>query len=364
MSTMPAPLEGADRFASVAAAVADPVRRYLSRRCDEATADDALSATLSALWRHRTDLPAGDPVPWAIGVARLQLQTVRRLQRRQTLLAQRMAVADPPRLHDDDAPSATDDTVRLALARLLDADAELLRLRAWEQLDASGIAEVLGTAPEPVAARLDRARARFAEMLPTGADDHETRRLLRAIDPARDLPPLSRDELADRLAAASGVPGSTPATVHRRRSPWLIAGVGALSAGAAASLLLPFALGVVDGGAATSLTLPPTGGPGSVCAPVSAAALAPAELAFRAEVSAIDGSTVTLHVLSRFHGNVGDSVAVAQGGESAVDGAPIVFETGIDYLIAANGTTILTCGLSGQASSDLTRIYSEAFAGR
>jgi len=177
MSTMPAPLAGPDGFAAVAAAVADPVRRYLWRRTDEATADDVLAATLSVLWRRHADLPSDDPVPWAIGVARLQLQNVRRLQRRQTLLAQRIAVVDPPQLHTDpdDGPSeaqeAAQQAVRLVLARMREQDAELLRLWAWEELDAAGIAEVLGVTPNAVAIRLHRARRRFAELYTAGADD-------------------------------------------------------------------------------------------------------------------------------------------------------------------------------------------------
>ncbi|WP_161489620.1 hypothetical protein, partial [Rathayibacter tanaceti] len=135
----------------------------------------------------------------------------------------------------------------------------------------------------------------------------------------------------------------------------------ALSAAAAASLLLPFALGV-GGGSTSTLTLPSTGGPSAMCSPVTAAALAPAQLAFRAEVRSIDRRTVTLRVLERFAGEVGDSVTVGQGRESAVDGAPIAFETGVDYLIAADGDTILTCGLSGQSSPELAALYREAFA--
>ena len=66
----------------------------------------------------------------------------------------------------------------------------------------------------------------------TGTDDEDVRRLLRTVDPARSLPALDRDELAEQIAAATG---EGTRTVHsRRRSPWLIVGVGALSAGAAA----------------------------------------------------------------------------------------------------------------------------------
>ncbi|QHC65736.1 sigma-70 family RNA polymerase sigma factor [Rathayibacter sp. VKM Ac-2759] len=162
---MPAPLAGPDRFAAVAAAVADPVRRYLWRRTDEATADDVLAATLSVLWRRPDDIP-DDPVPWAIGVARLQLQNARRTQRRQVLLAQRIAVVDPPQVRVDaeEGPSESDETVRLVLARLRESDAELLRLWAWEELDSRAIADVLGVTPNAASIRLHRARRRFAEL--------------------------------------------------------------------------------------------------------------------------------------------------------------------------------------------------------
>ncbi|WKK70559.1 hypothetical protein Q0F99_11910 [Rathayibacter oskolensis] len=137
--------------------------------------------------------------------------------------------------------------------------------------------------------------------------------------------------------------------------------MGALSAGAAASLLLPLAFGV-GGGAASTLELPATGGPMAMCAPVDPAALQPAEVAFRAEVTGIDQGVVTLSVVDRYAGEVADTVEVTQSPESAVDGAPITFEQGVDYLVAASGGTILTCGLSGPDSPELERIYREAFA--
>lgn len=165
MRHMPAPLAGPDRFAAVAAAVADPVRRYLWRRTDSATADDVLAATLSVLWRRSADVPEDDPVPWAIGVARLQLQNARRMQRRQVMLAQRIAVVDPPQVQiDEGEASGAEETVRLVLARMREQDAELLRLWAWEELDVRGIAAVLGVTANAVSIRLHRARRRFAEL--------------------------------------------------------------------------------------------------------------------------------------------------------------------------------------------------------
>jgi len=220
----------------------------------------------------------------------------------------------------------------------------------------------------------------------TAIEDSELRRLVRSTDPAEGLAPLTREELAahreraigeraafggatdDRTTADGRTTGRSgndhdPAP-RRRRSPWLIVGVGALAVGAAASLLLPFALGVTTGGSASALRLPATGGPMDMCAQVTAEALAPAQLAFRAEVASIDDGTVTLRVLDRFAGDVGDTVSVTQAEESVVDGAPIVFERGVDYLIAADGDTILTCGLSATDSPELTSLYREAFADR
>lgn len=232
----------------------------------------------------------------------------------------------------------------------------------------------------------------------TAIEDSELRRLVRSTDPAEGLAPLTREELAahreraigerattgrsalggatdDRTTADGRTTGraahdhdrdshDTDPAPRRRRSPWLIVGVGALAVGAAASLLLPFALGVTTGGSASALRLPATGGPMDMCAQVTAEALAPAQLAFRAEVASIDDGTVTLRVLDRFAGDVGDTVAVTQAEESVVDGAPIVFERGVDYLIAADGDTILTCGLSATDSPELTSLYREAFASR
>ncbi|NQX04805.1 sigma-70 family RNA polymerase sigma factor [Rathayibacter sp. VKM Ac-2856] len=172
---MPAPLAGPDRFAALAGAVADPVRRYLWRRTDQATADDVLAATLAVLWRRVDDVPEDDPIAWSIGVARLQLQNARRMQRRQVLLTQRIAVVDPPQeVHGADGPSATDDAVRFVLSRLRESDAELLRLWSWEELDARQIGEVLGITPNAASIRLHRARLRFAELYESRTQDPTT----------------------------------------------------------------------------------------------------------------------------------------------------------------------------------------------
>ena len=57
------------RFEELAGAVVEPLRRFLVRRTDAATADDVLAETLLVCWRRLDEVP--DPaLPWTYGVAR------------------------------------------------------------------------------------------------------------------------------------------------------------------------------------------------------------------------------------------------------------------------------------------------------
>lgn len=155
---------GREVFRALVLEVTDPVRRYLWRRTDEATADDVLAETLVVLWQ-RVDDPPREVVPWAIGIARKQLANARRSAARRDRLVARITVVDPPR-DVPAAPDADDDddeTVRRVLGRLRPADAELLRLWSWEGLQPRHIAEVLGISTNAAAVRLHRARTRFEQ---------------------------------------------------------------------------------------------------------------------------------------------------------------------------------------------------------
>lgn len=156
---------GCTRFDGVAREVIEPVRRYLARRTDPATADDVLSEVLVALWRRIDSVPDGSEIPWAIGVARLQLQNALRSARRQHRLVARIMTVDPPReaALDDDDPAV--ELVHSALTRLKDAEAELLRLHVWEELTVLQIAAVLGLTTNAVSIRLHRAKKRLADTI-------------------------------------------------------------------------------------------------------------------------------------------------------------------------------------------------------
>ncbi len=141
----------------------EPLRRFLARRTDAATADDVLAETLLVCWRRFDELPES-PVPWAYGVARHCLANAQRSGRRQQRVAAKLAVVDPPREADEPAGSR-DDALHEALGRLRDEDAELLRLWAWEQLTPTEIATVLGVTANAVSIRLHRARSALREEL-------------------------------------------------------------------------------------------------------------------------------------------------------------------------------------------------------
>ncbi|WP_200959256.1 RNA polymerase sigma factor [Yonghaparkia sp. Soil809] len=150
--------------------LADPVRRYLHRRTDAATADDVLGDVLLVCWRRLDEVPPAeaDALPWAIVVARQCLANAQRAERRRTRLVGRIIAIDPPPIDapdaaaDDDDPHG-DDHVRLraALARLRRDDAEILRLWAWDELTSPQIAVVLGISANAASIRLHRAKARL-----------------------------------------------------------------------------------------------------------------------------------------------------------------------------------------------------------
>lgn len=163
-----APADAEARFEALALQVTDPVRRYLARRTDHATADELLNETLVVCWRRLHEVPADGAVPWSIGVARNCLTNAVRADTRRWRLSRRIAVVDPPPpstagpggVHD---PAA--DRVTAAMARLGPQDAEVLRLWAWEELAPAQIAEVLQISANAATVRLHRARKRLRAQL-------------------------------------------------------------------------------------------------------------------------------------------------------------------------------------------------------
>ena len=144
------------RFDAVLAQVHAPVQRYLRRRI--ADADDVLAETMVVLWRRLDDVPT-DCLPWAYAVARGCLQNATRSERRRLTLVRRIA-------REPEAPAPPEDpALAEALAGLPEADREVLRLWAWEQLPPREMAVVLGITANAASIRLHRATNRLREAL-------------------------------------------------------------------------------------------------------------------------------------------------------------------------------------------------------
>ncbi len=159
------------RMRNLVELVVDPVRRYLHRRTDAATADDVVGDTLLVCWRRLDEVP-DDVLPWAIVVARQCLSNAQRAERRRTRLIGRIIAIDPPPDAADENPAAStiDGTgeaarVTTALACLRRNDAEILRLWAWDELTSPQLAVVLGISANAAAIRLHRAKARLKQEL-------------------------------------------------------------------------------------------------------------------------------------------------------------------------------------------------------
>lgn len=196
-------------------------------------------------------------------------------------------------------------------------------------------------------------------------DGAAMRSLIRRADPAATLAPVSADRLTRLTEDAMTTDTTTrPAAETIRSRPglrtWVIAGAGTLAAGAAAALVVPALLAPPT---VTTLQLSTTDPLTTMCLEITPEVVAAADLAFRAEVTGIDGGIVSLRVTERFTGEVGDVVQVEQGDDEPIDGAPLVFVDGATYLVATEGTTIGSCGESGVVSPELEAIYDAAFPG-
>lgn len=166
-----------EHFEAIAPGLIEPLRRFLARRTDAATADDVLADTLLVCWRRLDELPE-EPLPWAYGVARRCLSNAQRGARRQHRVAARIAVVDPPRASVPGPGEEIDHSLSEALGQLRPEDAELLRLWAWEQLTPGEIATVLDITPNAASIRLHRAREKLRDELRKtgGGSGHEESR--------------------------------------------------------------------------------------------------------------------------------------------------------------------------------------------
>jgi len=148
-----------ERFRELYDATYPRIMAYAHRRVrSREDALDAVSETFLVVWRRLDDIPPDRrTVPWVYGVARRVLANQYRSRDRKAKMEHRMM--------DDQSSGPGErsfDVVHEALDALRVDDREILTLAAWDDLDNSEIAQVVGTSEENVAVRLHRARKRLA----------------------------------------------------------------------------------------------------------------------------------------------------------------------------------------------------------
>jgi RNA polymerase sigma-70 factor (ECF subfamily) len=153
------------RFEAVTEEVFEPLQRYLRRRTDPDSAEDALADVLLTIWRRIDDVPPENALPWSYGVARRSLANQRRAQRRHLRLVQRLEAEPHKDREPDPAEAGADPELASALERMSADDREILRLWSWEQLEPREIAPVLDISVNAATLRLSRARSRLADRM-------------------------------------------------------------------------------------------------------------------------------------------------------------------------------------------------------
>lgn len=140
------------------------VRRYLARRVGVDAADDLLAEVFATAWRRWDVVPTGEEQLWWLLACgrRLCANHARSVTRRTSLMGRLAGRAATQETGEVMSSVLDSHEVSSAMASIAPADREVLMLSVWEDLDAAGVAAVLGVSPEAAQKRIVRARARFA----------------------------------------------------------------------------------------------------------------------------------------------------------------------------------------------------------
>jgi RNA polymerase sigma factor (sigma-70 family) len=194
------PTGNVERFERLFTDHIDAVLGYALARVDPETAKDAAAETFLVAWRRLDNVP--DPArSWLLGVTRRTLAGQRRGRRRQYRLVERIARTwVGSELSDESMDRVADRSVVIvALNKLRAPDRELLCMVAWDGLDNTEAAAVLGCSTKTLAVRLHRARVRLESALTAEQELPKTRG--RSADPSgfdryggNQIKEMNRDE--------------------------------------------------------------------------------------------------------------------------------------------------------------------------
>lgn len=157
------PARDAAWFEALTRTHARAIVRYFARRAPRDDAEDLAAEVLLTAWRRRADVPAEAELPWLYRTAGYVLANYRR-KRTELLVAELPERPGAARVGTDPEVSALFDAeLRGALAAVSPRDREIILLHAWEGLDGTQLAAVLGISRSGADAALSRARKRLRE---------------------------------------------------------------------------------------------------------------------------------------------------------------------------------------------------------
>lgn len=149
-------------------------------------AEDVVADTFAVAWRRRDCIPEA-PLPWLYAIAANVIGEQYRSARRGHDLGQRLVreAGDGPAGTDPAESIARRDAFAAAFAGLAEQEREVLRLVAWDGLDVTEAARVLGCSPGAFRVRLHRARRKLAKRLDAGNQGWDDRAA--ATEPAEEV---------------------------------------------------------------------------------------------------------------------------------------------------------------------------------
>lgn len=147
----------------------EAVRAYCLRRLPVADANDAVAEVFVIAWKKMTETPTrGSMRPWLYGVARNVIAHSKRSVARRTRLTEKaagLASSPEPGPELQILQRSQDRELLDALATLGDDDREVLQLKAWEELTAPQIAEIIGISEAAAKKRIARAYKKLERAL-------------------------------------------------------------------------------------------------------------------------------------------------------------------------------------------------------
>lgn len=160
------PLE--ERFTELYEAHHDEVYAFCARRVGWDRAADAVADVFTVVWRRIDEAGPDTGRAWLFAIARGVVLNQWRSTRRGKRLVEKVGAQRPPTPQGPEAlvvRRSEDALVVDALRELRPADAEILRLAAWEELSGPEIASSLGISVSAAQKRLLRAKKRFARVV-------------------------------------------------------------------------------------------------------------------------------------------------------------------------------------------------------